>query len=99
MDPDNPTARRQVSQVVTAVRQFDRTSPGRRWLFQLKGDKPPGEGRRPFWRWLGIALVAVFLIVVFVIGYLIGANILEIDFWNIFQSPAAPDGPSSNQAM
>src|SRR6516165_9620805 len=35
VDPDNPVARRQVGQVVTAVRQFDRTAPGRRWLFQL----------------------------------------------------------------
>src|SRR5262245_15818550 len=31
VDPDNPIARRQVSQVVTAVRQFDRATPGRRW--------------------------------------------------------------------
>ena len=50
VDPDNPAARRQVGQVITAVRQFDRTAPGRRWLFQLRGEKPPGEARRPFWR-------------------------------------------------
>lgn len=32
VDPDNATARRQVGQVATAVRQFDRAAPGRRWL-------------------------------------------------------------------
>jgi len=35
VDPDNPTARTQVSEVVTAVRQFDATAPGRQWLFRL----------------------------------------------------------------
>ena len=30
VDPDNQKARRQISQVVTAVRQFDGASPGRR---------------------------------------------------------------------
>src|SRR5438270_8554773 len=32
VDPENAAARRQVGQVVTAVRQFDRAAPGRRWL-------------------------------------------------------------------
>jgi hypothetical protein len=36
VDPDNATARRQVGQVVTAVRQFDKAAPGRRWLKQLQ---------------------------------------------------------------
>src|SRR4051812_40529716 len=36
VDPDNPTARRQVGQVVTAVRQFDKTAPGRIWLDKLR---------------------------------------------------------------
>jgi hypothetical protein len=36
VDPDNTTARRQVGQVVTAVRQFDKAAPGRRWLAQLQ---------------------------------------------------------------
>ena len=35
VDPDNTTARRQVGKVVTAVRQFDHTAPGRRWLRSL----------------------------------------------------------------
>ena len=36
VDPDNATARRQVGQVATAVRQFDQTAPGRRWLKKLR---------------------------------------------------------------
>jgi hypothetical protein len=35
VDPDNATARRQVGQVATAVRQFDQTAPGRRWRKKL----------------------------------------------------------------
>src|SRR5438105_5905144 len=35
VDPDNTAARRQVAQVVTAVRQFDEAAPGRRWLSRL----------------------------------------------------------------
>src|SRR5216683_364254 len=36
VDPDNATARRQVGQVVTAVRQFDDLTPGRRWLRKIR---------------------------------------------------------------
>src|SRR3954470_11128975 len=36
LDPDNTTARRQVGKVVTAVRQFDQTAPGRRFLKRLQ---------------------------------------------------------------
>jgi hypothetical protein len=36
VDPDNATARRQVGQVVTAVRQFDRAAPGRRWFNKIR---------------------------------------------------------------
>src|SRR5215475_1232319 len=44
VDPDNATARRQVGQVATAVRQFDQVNPpGRRWL---KGPPRPGFLRR-----------------------------------------------------
>jgi hypothetical protein len=36
VDPDNPEAKRQVAQVVTAVRQFDEVMPGRRWVDRLR---------------------------------------------------------------
>jgi hypothetical protein len=36
VDPDNATARRQVGQVVTAVRQFDRAAPGRKWFNRIR---------------------------------------------------------------
>ena len=36
IDPDNATARRQVGQVVTAVRQFDQAAPGRRWFNRIR---------------------------------------------------------------
>lgn len=36
VDPDNATARRQVGQVVTAVRQFDMAAPGRRWFNRIR---------------------------------------------------------------
>lgn len=45
VDPDNATARRQVGKVVTAVRQFDQTAPGRRWARAVAK-----EGR--YRRWL-----------------------------------------------
>jgi hypothetical protein len=36
VDPDNATARRQVGQVATAVRQFDKAAPGRRWFNKIR---------------------------------------------------------------
>src|SRR5258707_5165271 len=45
VDPENAAARRQVGQVVAAVRQFDRAAPGRRWLEKLRK-------REQFRRWL-----------------------------------------------
>src|SRR6185295_10881949 len=56
VDPDNAAAKRQVGQVATAVRQFDKTAPGRRWAQGL----PPGgfernEQRLARWFWGGLA--------------------------------------------
>ncbi len=45
VDPDNATARRQVGQVVTAVRQFGNAATSRRWLKKL-------QRRTRFRRWL-----------------------------------------------
>ena len=48
-DPDNTVARRQIGQVVTAVRQFDRVTPGRRWL--SGADEPGGFQPGCSWAW------------------------------------------------
>src|SRR5436853_3366541 len=68
VDPDNPVARQQVGRVATAVRQFDRAAPGRRWLKRLRR-------RAHFRRWLqgrqedGTPLNwSAFLFVVLLIG-------------------------------
>jgi hypothetical protein len=77
VDPDNATARRQVGQVVTAVRQFDRAQPGRRWMRRI-------EREARFRNWLhsladgGSCLsTAIWALIIFgtlVLGYVIGAT-------------------------
>ena len=68
-DPDNLAARRQIEQVVTAVRQFDKSAPGRRWLSGADNERilPP---------WLIASVFAGLLILVvvlaFSLGYLLG---------------------------
>ena len=64
-DPDNPVARRQIGQVVTAVRQIDRVAPGRRWL---SGADRVG----PFSLWLMLGLAVVLIVLAFTVGYLLG---------------------------
>ena len=76
VDPENPTARRQVGQVATAVRQFDRKAPGRRWLRQLR--------RRHRFRgwtyrlgrerigWYSLVAILLLLLACFVLGYHFG---------------------------
>ncbi len=51
IDPDNATARRQVSKVATAVRQFDQTAPGRRWMRSLQTE------RSSLWSWILLGLL------------------------------------------
>jgi len=69
VDPDNATARRQVSQVVTAVRQFDFTTPGRRWANHL----PPLSPREPGWpAWLRWSLIATAFVLVAILSFLAG---------------------------
>jgi hypothetical protein len=64
-DPDNVQARRQIGQVVTAVRQFDRVAPGRRWV---SGLEPNGL----FQPWLFLALATVLIVLAFAIGFVLG---------------------------
>ncbi|MBI2803871.1 MAG: hypothetical protein HYX68_02685 [Planctomycetes bacterium] len=66
VDPDNPQARKQISQVVTAVRQFDTVMPGRRWANNLPPLLPPGP--RPWWHWaiFGSAVLAALALGFFI---------------------------------
>jgi hypothetical protein len=70
VDPDNPVARRQIGQVVTAVRQFDRVSPGRRWVDGTT-DK---TGLDAYLSWLLLALAGVLLVVAFSVGFALGSR-------------------------
>lgn len=79
VDPDNSTARRQVGKVATAVRQFDQTAPGRRWMKKLHKKNrfrrflanwnPDGEAANGL-----LSGVLWFLLVfgAFMVGYVIG---------------------------
>ena len=81
VDPDNTTARRQVGQVATAVRQFDQTAPGRRWRNKL-------QKQTRFRRWLAswalegditrnlLSYLLWFLLILgaFLLGYFIGVG-------------------------
>ena len=84
VDPDNPQARKQISQVVTAVRQFDSVIPGRRWANGLPPQPPVPP--RPWWHWLifsGVVIAAL------AIGY--GIAFLPPIEW--------PPPPDPNQAQ
>jgi hypothetical protein len=72
VDPDNQTARRQISQVVTAVRQFDAVTPSRRWANHL----PPLPRGSKWWHW---ALLVAVIVSAFVIGFFVGHGPFEFD--------------------
>jgi hypothetical protein len=81
VDPDNATARRQVGQVATAVRQFDQTAPGRRWRKKLHKQtrfrrwmatwNPEGEVTNSL---LGGLLWFLLIFGALMIGYIIGSR-------------------------
>lgn len=73
VDPDNPTARRQVGEVATAVRQFDQTAPGRRWLGRMRAGWLFNLGDN--WLRLGMwaFLVAALVVIAFTLGYSLGS--------------------------
>src|SRR5260370_27373869 len=72
VDPDNPTARHQVSQVATAVRQFDRTAPGRRWLLNVRNGLFGDPENNQLFFWIRLVLVGVLLFFAFSLGYALG---------------------------
>lgn len=95
VDPDNATARRQVGKVATAVRQFDQTAPGRRWLRALQkesrwrrflANRQEGEGAGT----LGWA----FLFLLY-FGSVVGAYYLG---WQAGRTPPEKDPPAEASA-
>src|SRR5713101_9679537 len=89
VDPDNPTARRQVSAVATAVRQFDQTAPGRRWLERMRSVWFFNTGESRLILAMRILFLAALVFIAFTIGYSLGSFSLEDDV-----SPPAPPGKS-----
>jgi hypothetical protein len=79
VDPENPTAQDQVGTVAAAVRQFDRVSPSRRWLRQLKRQEWVRRwltvGRGAGWKIiLTAALLAALSALAYHVGYRSGAR-------------------------
>jgi hypothetical protein len=102
VDPDNAMARRQVGKVVTAVRQFDQTAPGRRWLKRL-------QKQTRFRRWMakwneneaGASMLSGFLwfLLVFsalLIGYALGGG-LKSQGKSDEQTPAGQSRPDDGK--
>jgi hypothetical protein len=91
VDPDNSEARRQVGQVTAAVRQFDRSAPGRRWRWRLERR---ARFRHAVTTWAGDPVtwatfcwwLLVFLLVL-ALGFFLG---------RLF--PPAPEGPPAAAA-
>src|ERR1051325_4215583 len=81
VDPDNPTARRQISQVVTAVRQFDSLIPGRRWANGLTPQPPPAPRPGVQWALIGAAIIVAFAI---------GVGVANVDWASIDWSIPVP---------
>jgi hypothetical protein len=76
VDPDNPVAKRQVGQVATAVRQFDRTAPGRRWA---QGLPPLDSEPSPLVTWLKRAALMAGLLVAFAVGFMCADGLSSLD--------------------
>jgi hypothetical protein len=78
VDPDNSEARKQVGQVVTAVRQFDQTAPARRWNRQIQKEtrfrrwfaRANEEGDLA--RWLAGCLWFLLVLGAVLLGYVVG---------------------------
>jgi len=73
VDPDNAAARRQVGQVVTAVRQFDRTAPGRRWLERIRAAMMTDPEERRLIHVLRVGLVGAVVLLAFLFGFGLGS--------------------------
>ena len=80
VDPDNAVARQQVGKVATAVRQFDRAAPGRRWLQRLSRHArlhswlPSWLANMPYKILLMSVGLITCLILVFFLGFYFGQH-------------------------
>jgi hypothetical protein len=86
VDPDHAAARRQVGRVATAVRQFDRTAPGRRWLSHVRGEDGDDAAGRVA-RALRIAFIGLLLVLAFLLGYSWGHHAAD-------ETPGKPSTPA-----
>src|SRR5216683_8391170 len=98
VDPDNATARRQVGQVVAAVRQFDDLTPGRRWMRKIRS-----RARLRSWAhsfrgeegagWLGPMALVLAILGALVLGYTWGmqAPVRDKPPTEEKQAPVPPD--------
>jgi Tetratricopeptide repeat len=78
VDPDNALARQQVGQVVTAVRQFDRAAPGRRWLQRLQRQTllrrllAFWQEEASTWNWPAVVIVVSLMFLAALAGFGLG---------------------------
>jgi hypothetical protein len=97
VDPGNASARHQVGQVATAVRQFDRTTPGRRWAqgWAAHGD---GAGRLPLWA--KALLIGAAVVLAFAVGFICGQGAPSAaDPAATEQKKPPPIGPADNHQL
>jgi len=98
IDPDNGTARKQVGKVVTAVRQFDQTAPGRRWLKRLQKQtrfrrwlaNANDEEGSDLVRWVNGLLWFILFLGVLILGFVMGQNSVK--------PPASGTEPAAKEA-
>ncbi len=102
VDPDNATARRQVGQVVTAVRQFDKAAPGRRWFNKIRREtrfrrwaagvqEAGGDGSG----WLNGVLWFVLILSALICGYVMGVQATKPAEGSALPATSAPPAAAS----
>ena len=71
VDPDNATARGQVGQIATAVRQFDLSTPARRWA---QGLPPQDDSGKRLATWVQALILTLAVVLAFGMGFLSGGG-------------------------
>jgi hypothetical protein len=75
VDPDCPAAKRQVGRVAAAVRQFDKSSPGRRWFHRVRAE----SGSQSEWSWAVSAVWFILVVAALLAGYMLGQRSVAPD--------------------